>query len=81
MILAHRQYAGQLNVPDMFTRLLFSLVATGIAPATFYAPDATRGRPRARYDGLTVDFLADIDHRNRRPRHAGIPQLQPRQPA
>src|ERR1700744_6065186 len=59
MILAHSQYAGQLNVPDMFTRLLFSLAATGIAPATFYAPDASAGRPRARYDGIAVDVLAD----------------------
>jgi fatty acid CoA ligase FadD9 len=59
MILAHRDYAGQLNVPDMFTRLLFSLVTTGIAPSTFYAHDSMGGRPRARYDGLTVDFLAE----------------------
>jgi fatty acid CoA ligase FadD9 len=58
MILAHRNYTGQLNVPDMFTRLLFSLAVTGIAPATFYAHDAKDGRPRARYDGLPVDFLA-----------------------
>jgi fatty acid CoA ligase FadD9 len=59
MILAHSRYAGQLNVPDMFTRLLFSLAATGIAPETFYAPDGSAGRPRARYDGLPVGFLAD----------------------
>jgi fatty acid CoA ligase FadD9 len=59
MILAHSRYAGQLNVPDMFTRLLFSLAVTGIAPATFYAQDLSQGRPDARYDGLTVDFLAD----------------------
>ncbi len=59
MILAHSRYAGQLNVPDMFTRLLFSLAVTGIAPATFYAQDLTNGRPRARYDGLPADFLAD----------------------
>jgi fatty acid CoA ligase FadD9 len=59
MILAHSRYAGQLNVPDMFTRLLFSLAVTGIAPATFYAADAGAGRPRARYDGITVDVLAD----------------------
>ncbi|WP_372349736.1 SDR family oxidoreductase [Streptomyces sp. KL116D] len=36
MILAHSGYGGQLNVPDIFTRLLFSLVATGIAPRSFY---------------------------------------------
>ncbi|MCW1428623.1 carboxylic acid reductase [Novosphingobium sp. JCM 18896] len=59
MILAHSRYAGQINVPDMFTRLLFSLAATGIAPATFYAQDLSNGRPRARYDGLSVDFLAE----------------------
>ena len=59
MILAHSRYRGQINVPDMFTRLLFSLAATGVAPWSFYAPDASNGRPRARYDGLSVDFLAD----------------------
>ena len=32
MILADTSYAGQLNLPDMFTRMMFSLVATGIAP-------------------------------------------------
>ncbi|WP_395396998.1 carboxylic acid reductase [Novosphingobium sp. BL-8A] len=59
MILAHSRYAGQLNVPDMFTRLLFSLAVTGIAPATFYAPNLSNGRPRARYEGFPVDFLAE----------------------
>ncbi len=59
MILAHTRYAGQLNVPDMFTRLLFSLIATGVAPATFYAQDTRDGRPKARYDGIPVDVLAD----------------------
>jgi fatty acid CoA ligase FadD9 len=59
MILAHSRYAGQLNVPDMFTRLLYSLAVTGIAPATFYAQDLSGGRPRARYDGIAVDALAE----------------------
>jgi fatty acid CoA ligase FadD9 len=59
MILAHSRFAGQLNVPDMFTRLLFSLAVTGIAPATFYAQDLSGGRPRARYEGFSVDFLAE----------------------
>ncbi len=36
MILADTTYAGQLNVPDMFTRMILSLVATGIAPGSFY---------------------------------------------
>jgi fatty acid CoA ligase FadD9 len=59
MILAHSHYAGQLNVPDMFTRLLFSLVVTGVAPATFYAQDLSAGRPRGRYEGFSADFLAN----------------------
>ncbi|MGE3691718.1 MAG: carboxylic acid reductase [Novosphingobium sp.] len=59
MILAHSRYAGQLNVPDMFTRLLYSLAVTGIAPGTFYAHDLSQGRPLGRYEGFTVDFLAD----------------------
>lgn len=36
MILAHRWFPGQLNTGDMFTRLLVSLLATGIAPGSFY---------------------------------------------
>ncbi|MFK0292459.1 carboxylic acid reductase [Streptomyces sp. NPDC090442] len=54
MVLAHRGYPGQVNVPDMFTRLLLSLIATGIAPASFYRDDGAR----AHYDGLPVDFTA-----------------------
>src|ERR1700753_3157847 len=55
MILADSRYAGQLNAPDIFTRLLFSLVATGVAPPALFR--AHRGR--AHYEGLPVDFLAD----------------------
>jgi fatty acid CoA ligase FadD9 len=57
-ILAHTSYAGQLNVPDMFTRLLVSILATGIAPRSFYETDCAGHRPRAHYDGLPVDFIA-----------------------
>ncbi|MCV7300052.1 carboxylic acid reductase [Mycobacterium barrassiae] len=59
MILAEPRYAGQLNVPDMFTRLLLSLVATGIAPGSFYELDAAGHRQRVHYDGLPVDFIAE----------------------
>ena len=59
MILAEPRYAGQLNVPDMFTRLMLSLVATGIAPGSFYELDAAGNRQRAHYDGLPVDFIAE----------------------
>ncbi|HWS94265.1 MAG TPA: thioester reductase domain-containing protein, partial [Mycobacterium sp.] len=61
MILADSRYAGQLNVPDIFTRLLFSLVATGVAPRSFYRADDVAGGQgrRPHYEGLPVDFLAD----------------------
>ncbi len=59
MILADTTYAGQLNVPDMFTRMMLSLVATGIAPDSFYELDADGNRQRAHYDGLPVEFIAE----------------------
>ncbi|WP_184445688.1 carboxylic acid reductase [Mycobacterium sp. AZCC_0083] len=59
MILAHSRFAGQLNVPDAFTRLLISLLSTGLAPRTFYAEDGSGARPRAHYDGLPADFVAE----------------------
>lgn len=52
MILAHSRYAGQLNVHDMFSRLVFSILATGVAPRSFYRGEG------AHYDGLPVDFTA-----------------------
>jgi fatty acid CoA ligase FadD9 len=59
MILADTTYAGQLNLPDMFTRLMLSLVATGIAPGSFYELDSDGRRQRAHYDGLPVEFIAE----------------------
>ncbi len=59
MILADTSFAGQLNVPDMFTRMMLSLVATGIAPGSFYELDAEGNRQRAHYDGLPVEFIAE----------------------
>ncbi|MGB9303620.1 MAG: carboxylic acid reductase [Mycobacterium sp.] len=59
MILADTAYAGQLNVPDMFTRMMLSLAATGIAPGSFYELDAAGNRQRAHYDGLPVEFIAE----------------------
>jgi fatty acid CoA ligase FadD9 len=59
MILADTTYAGQLNVPDMFTRMILSLVATGIAPGSFYELDSEGNRQRSHYDGLPVEFIAE----------------------
>ncbi len=57
MILADRRYVGQLNVPDIFTRLLLSVIATGIAPRSFYRTSGNGQRPH--YEGLPVDFIAE----------------------
>ena len=46
MILAHSRYNGQINVPDMFTRWLLSIILTGLAPRSFYAPGAAAGALR-----------------------------------
>ncbi|MEZ0356223.1 carboxylic acid reductase [Mycobacterium sp. SA01] len=56
MILADSRYHGQLNVPDILTRLLFSVIATGVAPRSFYLGGGDGARPH--YEGLPVDFLA-----------------------
>ncbi|WP_067702580.1 carboxylic acid reductase [Nocardia jejuensis] len=58
MILAHSRYAGQFNLPDIFTRLLLSVLVTGVAPKSFYRTDSQGNRQRAHYDGLPADFTA-----------------------
>lgn len=55
MILNHSHYKGQFNAPDMFTRWLFSVAVTGLAPRSFYSGDVAS----AHYDGLPVDFTTD----------------------
>ncbi len=59
MIMTDTRYVGQMNLPDIFTRLMLSLVATGIAPYSFYELDKDGNRQRAHYDGLPVDFIAE----------------------
>ncbi|WP_084229312.1 non-ribosomal peptide synthetase [Mycobacterium sherrisii] len=58
MILADTSYLGQLNVADLVTRMVLSVLATGIAPGSFYQRDANGNRQRAHYDGLPVEFVA-----------------------
>jgi thioester reductase-like protein len=59
MILADPGYAGQLNVTDTVTRMVLSIVATGVAPVSFYQLDGDGNRQRAHFDGLPVDFVAE----------------------
>jgi len=58
MILPHETWRGQINVPDMVTRLLFSIVKTGLAPKSFYELSPSGERQPAHYDGLPVNFLS-----------------------
>jgi fatty acid CoA ligase FadD9 len=58
MMLPHRRYHRQVNAPDVFARLLQSLVLTGLAPVSFYGLSPEGRRPTAHYDGLPVDFIA-----------------------
>jgi fatty acid CoA ligase FadD9 len=59
MIMAEPAYRGQLNLPDMVTRLILSVAATGLAPASFYLSEVPGKRPRAHFDGLPVDFVTE----------------------
>lgn len=58
MILAHQQYKGQINSADMLTRLLFSIITTSLAPASFYQKNQADNVAKAHYDGVPVDVIA-----------------------
>ena len=59
VVLADPRYSGQLNVSDTVTRMVLSVVATGIAPVSFFQLDAEGNRQRAHFDGLPVGFIAE----------------------
>lgn len=59
MIMSDPTYAGQLNVADTVSRMVLSLVATGVAPESFYRLDEDGRRQRAHFDGLPVNFVAE----------------------
>jgi glycopeptidolipid biosynthesis protein len=49
----------QRSRSDTFTRMVLSIVASGIAPASFYRLDADGNRQHSHYDGLPVGFVAE----------------------
>ncbi|WP_156752000.1 non-ribosomal peptide synthetase, partial [Mycobacterium sp. E2497] len=59
LLLADVTYAGQLNLSDMFTRMVLSIAATGVAPRSFYRLDVEGNRQRAHFDALPVEFVAE----------------------
>ena len=58
MIMVDTTYPGQVNVADTVSRMVLSIVATGVAPESFYQLGADGVRQRAHFDGLPVDFVA-----------------------
>jgi fatty acid CoA ligase FadD9 len=58
MILAHPRWRGQVNLPDVFTRLIWSVLTTGLAPDSFVRRGPDGERQRSHYDGLPADFTA-----------------------
>ena len=58
MMLAHQTYKGQINTADMFTRLLYSIISTGLAPYSFYRLTADGQKAKAHYDGTPADVIA-----------------------
>ncbi|AGB20799.1 amino acid adenylation enzyme/thioester reductase family protein,thioester reductase-like protein [Mycobacterium sp. JS623] len=59
MIMVGTSYAGQLNASDTVSRMVLSIIATGLAPQSFYRLDADGNRQRAHFDGLSVEFVAE----------------------
>ncbi len=58
MMLAHSEMPGQINTDDMFTRLLYSVIKTGVAPKSFYEANPDGSRARVHYDGTPVNIVA-----------------------
>ncbi|WP_420367752.1 thioester reductase domain-containing protein [Curtobacterium sp. L1-20] len=58
MILAHPRWRGQVNLPDVFTRLVWSVLTTGLAPESFVRRGPGGERLSSHYDGLPADFTA-----------------------
>jgi fatty acid CoA ligase FadD9 len=58
MMLPHQLYKGQANTADMFIRLIYSIIHTGLAPYSFFALNDDGTKVRGHYDGLPVDVVA-----------------------
>lgn len=56
MILPDRELNGVVNKSDMLSRMLYSMVKTGLVPVSFYQQQQLEKQPH--YDGIAVDVLA-----------------------
>ena len=58
MMLPHQLYTGQANTADMFIRLIYSIIHTGLAPYSFFPLNDDGTKVSSHYDGLPVDVVA-----------------------
>lgn len=58
MMLPHQLYQGQVNTADMFIRLIYSVIHTGLAPYSFFPLSDDGTKVIGHYDGLPVDIVA-----------------------
>ena len=59
MIMPDQNYKGQANTEDIVTRLLYSIVTTGLAPKSFYQTNINDSKNDAHYDGIPVNVLSN----------------------
>jgi len=58
MMLAHREMQGQINIEDLFTRMLYSIIKTGLAPKSFHDLNPNGTRALVPYAGVPVNVVA-----------------------
>jgi thioester reductase-like protein len=51
------RFSGQINVTDLFSRLLLGIAYTGIVPKSFYTQPHTG---EEHFDGMPVEFVAGV---------------------
>jgi fatty acid CoA ligase FadD9 len=60
LIMPDRYLAGEMNKDDILSRLIYSMVVTGMAPDSFDEQDPTTHEAGFRIDGLPVDLLSEV---------------------
>lgn len=59
IIMPDQHYDRLINGNDMLTRLLYSMIATKLAPKSFYGPHAGKDTSLPRFAGIPVNIVAD----------------------
>jgi len=58
IIMPDQEYKGQVNTSDLLTRLLYSIIHTGLAPQSFYGSRKSGRRKSPHYEGVPVNLLS-----------------------